>query len=413
VARAEAPAHRPAGRGGHLGGDIGFGIPFGSDLPVFDPGREGLRHADQLAAGDFGAILALVPALLTVPTRSARSVISAKNLARLVAVVAVTAGVLGAATLLPDHKEIYFALFLVIIGVYQTQGNDWGRAAVALVVIGILVGVRMGGLAMSHGGAPENRLVLAVFVVGLTLLGLELEVRSQQKDLPLAFIILLLGVLAGARLYSRLDVLVHERVQNRVSERVGVTTADLIDRLNDCVDAVRPAQFLLSTGAGVTAAQWAEFIDDLHLERRYPGMRAIGVVYPVRSTEWETFVAKTKAAQSPVVGLQSSPAHRSRYRLQPETVHYVVTLLHAAHPIAQGAPTGVDMASDPARKEAAEQARDTGQPVLTRNLRLLDANGTRIPGHVIFYPIYQRGENRQRGGTSRGVGLLGGRPGLA
>ncbi len=160
---------------------------------------------------------------------------------------------------------------------------------------------------------------------------------------------------------------------------------ELLERFGQYEDAVVAAAAFVGTAQDVTANEWQSYVDRLEIANRYPGMVGLGVLLPVSSEEVPALEARMRETSHPNFTVwQAGGATLSGDEL------IVITLLE---PLDINAPVvGMDITPSEGRREATERARDTGLPIVTHSVALMQDWG-RSTGVLLVAPVY-------RGGTS-------------
>lgn len=215
--------------------------------------------------------------------------------------------------------------------------------------------------------------------------------RRAGDNRPGALLVLLpLLVLAGG---AAATVWVHRQLAQEednaarafFKERIGEVEVAIRARLAHYADALHSGASLLTAVPETDQARWGVYAESLDLRRRYPGINGLGFILAVAPGEVEAWQARVTVPGQPV------PAPRPFPGAPPgpaDAVRYLITAVESNPPGA--APIGRDIATDPSRREAAEQARDTGLPHLNR--RIAGSRDTqRRSGLILYVPLYRRG----------------------
>lgn len=132
----------------------------------------------------------------------------------------------------------------------------------------------------------------------------------------------------------------------------------------------------------VTRERFRKYVDRLSLEVNYPGVQGIGFAPRVSVSEKDAMVAVMREE-----GEQN-------FRIWPETTQpdfFPVAYLEPEDSRNEEA-LGYDMASEPARREAMERARDTGKSAASSKVTLIQENTPQKQvGFVIYFPVYAGG----------------------
>ncbi len=173
---------------------------------------------------------------------------------------------------------------------------------------------------------------------------------------------------------------VRERVYDSSRASFAMLAAEseqaLHERLNRAAQSLDAASALFTAGERVTWDEWVAYAKVIDLERSNPGIRDIGFIRRVPRTEVAAFQAAARRNGLAIDRIQRAPADGD---------HYVVTYIH---PLEQNrAVLGLDITFDPKRREAADQARDSGMAVVTRPLDFIQYRGPGY-GFAMLRPVY-------------------------
>lgn len=126
----------------------------------------------------------------------------------------------------------------------------------------------------------------------------------------------------------------------------------------------------------LTRKRWNSYVSVIPLRENYPGINGIGVIYPVPDKDLKSFIARARQDGAP------------DFSVHPRTQdlpHYVIKYIYPEGD--NGPAIGLDIGFEENRRQAAELARDTGYPVITRKI-LLVQDKSRSPGFLLLYPVY-------------------------
>ncbi len=216
-----------------------------------------------------------------------------------------------------------------------------------------------------------------------------LSIHSRIREFWLSGTILLVGWTLSIGLYFWLDA---DRVayENARLEHIGeVLRRQVEDQLDIQSSALQAASGFVAASEFVSWDQWSSFLRGLNFHDYYPGVPALALVRPVRRDELERFIAKRQAAGFTDFSLEP-PA--STVPLERPVEDYIIAVSYDDG-VGRGRNMGLNMGADRLRRDAAEQARDTGRPALSQ--RILD--GTNGGGamedsvFVLFFPVYRTG----------------------
>ncbi|MFM1908667.1 MAG: hypothetical protein RLZZ591_2344 [Pseudomonadota bacterium] len=167
--------------------------------------------------------------------------------------------------------------------------------------------------------------------------------------------------------------------------RFEAATGQLVDeiktRMGRYAYGLRGARGLVigAGGDSVTRERFHQYSVSRDIELEFPGARGFGFIRRVPVEQEATFVAAARRDGFPNFKIrQIEPHGGDRYVIQ-----YI-------EPQAFNLPAvGLDVASEPQRRQAAELSRDIGGPVLTGPITLVQSEGRVLQSVLLMLPIYQ------------------------
>ena len=165
-----------------------------------------------------------------------------------------------------------------------------------------------------------------------------------------------------------------------VAERVSMEVAE---RLRRYEYGLRGARGVVLAGNGtVTKDAFARYATSRQLETEFPGARGFGIILRVPEDGQSRFVREVRGHGSTGFTIrQFNPQAGDRF---------VITYVE---PLAQNKEAvGLDIASEPARRAAAELAAVSGRATLSAPIALVQARGSASRGLLLLLPIYQPGQ---------------------
>ncbi len=135
---------------------------------------------------------------------------------------------------------------------------------------------------------------------------------------------------------------------------------------------------VLAGVSNVSRASFRRSVQWTELANQFPGAHGLGLIRRVPAADSERFVAAARRDDAPAFGLrQVHPHDGDRYVIQ-----YVEPQAKNESAI------GLDIASEPARKRAADDAMFTGRPTMTAPITLVQAKEKPESGFLLLLPIY-------------------------
>ncbi len=215
--------------------------------------------------------------------------------------------------------------------------------------------------------------------------------RTIRSSQPWALGLWLFGLL----LTLMLAVQVHrgnERAAQQRFERLVDELADGVqERFGLYESGLRGARgaVLAAGGVGLTRQAFAAYANSRELEREFPGARGFGLIQRVPRVEEARFVARMQAQGLSDFAVRELAPHGEE-RL----------IIRAVEPEALNRQAlGLDIASEPNRREAARQAARSGEARLTAPLTLMQAAESPHRGFLLLLPVYAEGADLRTPGA--------------
>ncbi len=275
-----------------------------------------------------------------------------------------------------------FLIFPIVLFCCARFG-DLAAKLLALILFGFCVYKTSNGIGPFVGRSMnENLIHTQLFLLSLSLTVSVLSGFQETRSLRSATPMLLFGWLVGGILLHSFHQTECERDQNRVEQLAHEVELRLQNQMTLYEDVLLGGIGLLTASESVSRHEWQTYLQTVRPEEKYPGLNGLGVVWPVRPDQKESFAHKAAVLGVPNLQIHAIPSQDAKTPQQ----HYVVTFIE---PQAnnQGA-VGIDLASEPQRRMAADKARDTGRPVMSPKLHLVQDDKRRV-GFLLFYPFYR------------------------
>jgi CHASE1-domain containing sensor protein len=133
--------------------------------------------------------------------------------------------------------------------------------------------------------------------------------------------------------------------------------------------------------AKTTRARFAAYARSKEIERELPGVAGVGFVKRVGPAQVGRFVNSARLDGAPGFAVREFAPHAGdRYLVQyiePQDSNYSAI--------------GLDLASEPNRRSAAEHAVETGKATLTAPISMAGASGVPIPSLMLLLPVFAQG----------------------
>ncbi|MDX1457245.1 MAG: EAL domain-containing protein [Marinobacter sp.] len=216
----------------------------------------------------------------------------------------------------------------------------------------------------------------------------------NKKDVPLGQLLkfgnawiawlLLLGCIAVTAVLWHVSVrLVEDRTEARFRTQSLQLKTAIEERLLNYEQVLAGSAGLFAVAPDVDRSDWRTYIESVDIERYYPGIQGIGFSSRVAAVEVNEHVEWARGQGMPDYRI-SPPGNRDEY-------HPIVFLEPSSNQNRRA--HGYDAFSEPVHRLAMERARDTGVPMVTGKLVLVQEEVAEDQaGFLMYYPVYHGGE---------------------
>ena len=225
------------------------------------------------------------------------------------------------------------------------------------------------------------QLFITVFIVTANVL-----INFQHSlSLKRPTLILLTGWALTALSFNTYQDIEKKRDQLHFSELISDQVNSIKVNFEYYTEALQSGASFFAASDSVSDQEWRRFTNSLKIVERRPGINGIGVIWPVEKSNEQAYLKK--AVSLGIKDLKIKLVPLANENLAPKKSNrYVITFIE---PIKMNKPAqGLDVGSEHNRRLAADLARDSGEPTLTRKILLVQDNKKR-PGFLLFLPFYR------------------------
>jgi len=170
--------------------------------------------------------------------------------------------------------------------------------------------------------------------------------------------------------------------QAEFANQAFVATNVVERRIQRYIDVLYGLSALASQDEGLTRREFHDYASSLELRQRLPGVQAVELIRRVRGADIEWFESAVRNDHA------FSPQGFPQFQVKPPGVRDEYWVVDYIEPLAGNESAfGLDMRMRSSAK-AAEQAIETGEPVMTGRYRLVQDIGTSA-GLVVYLPVYR------------------------
>jgi len=204
------------------------------------------------------------------------------------------------------------------------------------------------------------------------------RIEPVYQPLAIALTVILLGSLTFSLWdFARGQVAAEAHV--RFDARASQITEAIRGRMLDYEQVLRGCAGLFATSAAVQRNEWHAYVEALRVNESYPGIQGIGFAQHVLDSAKAKHVTSIRAQGFPDYVIRPE-GERAEYTpvvyIEPTSDHNLRAL-------------GFDMFSEPARRAAMEQARDTADIAISSKVTLAQETERDVQAGILMYlPVY-------------------------
>ncbi len=309
--------------------------------------------------------------------------------------VLVLAGVLGLIFARPfaESNPILLVLLLPLIAIAAWQ--DGGRGVTRCVFISVIAAI----IATLQGRGPfadadlNSALIaldsfIAVWCVSGLALAADLRERRQlqpdrkaARSVLIPWLILLLGISLTTLAWHQAQIIRRDLNQKQFNVLSRDIAERIFDRLKVYEHILQGTRGLFAIKPDLSRAEWQEYVENLFIKERLPGVQAIGYAAYIHAEQKTEFERQQRAVW---------PSFTVRPAGERE-IYAPVVFIEPADWRNQRA-IGLDLYFESVRQVGVKMARDTGLTTITGKLKLAQETAVKPQnGFILMIPIYQHG----------------------
>lgn len=210
-----------------------------------------------------------------------------------------------------------------------------------------------------------------------------MDKNSAPLDLKLAIAItagvLVAGLLVTFAASAWLQRDIHTDAQSRFQRQVELVESEIQRRFNQPIYGLKGARGVYAANPAVGRSSFRAYVESRNLPLEFPGVRGFGFIQRVLREELDQFIAAERRDEAPDFNVRTQG-------IAPDL--YVIKFIE---PLANNrAAWGLDLGSEPVRREAVERAARSGEAALSHRIVLVQ-DGRQGPGFLYLVPVYRHG----------------------
>jgi signal transduction histidine kinase len=205
--------------------------------------------------------------------------------------------------------------------------------------------------------------------------------KLNRSILP--YLILLLGFCFTLLVYYYFSKLTHEQDRITFDRSVQEIQDQVRLRIATSITLLRSGTGLFAASDSVEAIEFKRFVQQIELEKNYPGVLGIGYSMRFPAEEKSKVIANMK--QQGMADFKIWPER------PPRREYSAIIYLEPTNNLNQVA-LGFDMATEEVRRKAMDAARDSGLPMASGRVQLVQERDALVKqeGFLIYVPVYRK-----------------------
>lgn len=196
--------------------------------------------------------------------------------------------------------------------------------------------------------------------------------RQRKKTVLWIAVLWMAGLLVTAVSTAALYDYQQTQLQTRFNDAIQRASDDILRRFQTPVFGLMGIRGIHTADEAVSRREFQRYLETRHLPTEFPGVRGLGFIERVPRAELNAFVLRERADGMPNFAVRSLD--------MAEEVLYVIK--HVEPLATNRSAVGLDVGSEAVRREGAERAARSGQPVLSGVIRLVQ-DGQSRPGFLL------------------------------
>lgn len=235
-----------------------------------------------------------------------------------------------------------------------------------------------------------------MFSINKILKNTRLQYRgSSNIGVVIPFIILIVLIAISIFAWSQAKDFVSQQEEAKFNDAVHETVVRTEDALKEYVDILYGARGLFAASQDVRRDEWQAFINASDIQNRFTGIQALEFISKITQEERSSFVEQVRLDDS--INSLGYPD----FDIYPEGDREEYFVVDYIEPFEGNEKAfGFDLKSEPSRYAALRKARDTGLPVVTAPITLVQETETQA-GFLIFLSVYENGMSLDTVGERR------------
>ena len=193
------------------------------------------------------------------------------------------------------------------------------------------------------------------------------------------WLVVILSILLTLGAWSFSKDQLNQKIKGQFNREADQAVELVKERMGLYENALWAGVALIDSNQGnMSYPQWLVYANSLHIDKTYPGINGIGVIYSISPQQMDNYLVEQRRDRP---DYQVHPQHS-------EAEHWPITYIEPQ--ALNKKAVGLDMAFESNRYTAIKKARDSGNAQLTGPITLVQ-DSKKTPGFLFYTPFYKPG----------------------
>lgn len=287
--------------------------------------------------------------------------------------------------MLPKGSPFLFLLFPVLLYTLRFVNKIYVLLIAFFISFASIYATVNGMGAFAMGELNERLVHLQLFLGSMALTALMLTGFGKERLTRLPSTVLLFCWIFAGALFFSFEQSEKTRTDTQFDNLVRHTQNEIVTTMKTYEEALRGGTSLYAASKSVQLNEWRAYFNALKILENYKGINGLGVIWPITERQAPSFLREIRAQGVKDFTIKSLSGAGSSHTDKTKAM-YVIKFIEPLN--LNAAALGLDIASEPKRREAAELARDTGLPTITKKIILVQ-DKEKTPGLNFYLPMYK------------------------
>ncbi len=281
-----------------------------------------------------------------------------------------------------EGAPFIFFLFPFVLWSAHLAGERGATFGTLLLTCIAVFSVQSGTGIFQHGSTNANLVHLQLFLTSISITGLFICDFKKINSLRAPGMVLIGGWILSGILFASFYFQSEEKAEAQMKKLVSEVELTIKSKMETNIMILQSSAGLFAAKGRVSQLEWRAFYNQLHLGVNLNGLQGIGLITRIHKDKITNFEKMIRAE-----GNKNFNYHVLDKNSNQEEAY----VIHSLEPFEKNRQAiGLDLASEPIRKKALDLSMDSGNPIVSDAIFLVQ-NEQKQDAFIMAYPIYLDG----------------------